>query len=169
MSKHIVHGYIILVVAMITTKVWADDFRAIYAKVQAELSLFKTLEAQVNHLIEVKNHTDDPEKARPIVDQLVSTHKQMVEANEKLQKDLVRLRYQYPDQGEAFVRKYPRVEIQSLEDMEKAQGLRAELDRAKIRTRQVFGTTPPEEPRAPASETAKKVPDDAYIPPALIK
>lgn len=143
----------------------ADDFRAVYAKVQSKLTQIGALEQQIHHLIEAKKHAPTQEQAKIYVDEMITAHGQMKTVFDEYQKELTRLRYQFPDQGEHFQRRYPRLTFQSLEEMELKHGLNADLDRIKYKMRQVYGvaTNADKSKRKPASNF------DWYEPPALIK
>ena len=144
----------------------AEDYRAVYARVQSKLSQINSLETEINHLIDAKNHAATPDKQKMYVDEMIQVHGQMRKTFEEYDKELTRLRYQYPDQGEDFQRKYPRIELKSLDDMERKYGLNGELDRLKIKRRQIYGIPMATQSRKPASKPPKY---EWYEPPALLK
>jgi hypothetical protein len=146
-----------------------DDYRSAFARVQSKLAQINALEDQINHLIEAKAHAHASDQAKMYVDEMVSAHKQLQEVYKTYHQELTKLRYQFPDQGEQFLRQYPRLELKSLTEMEQSHSLNAQLSRLHAKLRTVFLTAPApsSDMRTPASQKQPKY--DWYQPPALIK
>lgn len=161
MNKWLIFFTILMHVAI----AMAEDYRSVFAKVQSKIAQIHSLEAQVNHLIEAKNHSTSSEQAKLYVDEMIRTYDQLKVVHEDYSKEMIRLKYQYPDQGETFQRRYPRLELRTLDEMEVKYGLNGELDRVLVKMRQVYG---PISSRSPAS-TRPDSKYEWYMPPALVK
>jgi hypothetical protein len=145
----------------------AEDYRNAYARVQSKLSQIHAMEDQINHLIDAKAHAHSAEQARNYTDEMASTHRQLQEIYKTYHQELTKLRYQFPDKGEDFQRKYPRLELKTLEEMERAYTLNSQLTRLQSKVRTIYlNPEKKDDGRGPASSKQRY---EWYEPPALIK
>jgi hypothetical protein len=116
-----------------------------WVEVEAKIS---TLEGSVRgkkfnieRLLEEKEHlkANDP-RMKQVVDELTKEHKEMRKASEDLEKQQTILRYRFPERGADPKRKYEKVEIKSLKEMETNIGLDGRLQRAFKRAQHQYGS-----------------------------
>lgn len=110
-------------------------------------------EEEIKKLIEHKQHTDNPEELREIVNQIASKHKELEEVSRDYEKERLHVRFQHPDRAETGERKYERFTLKSVKEIENEMGMDGRLDRIKSRVLSTFPV--PEVPKKQAAEAPK--------------
>lgn len=103
-----------------------------------QLAQIRALEKGIQDLIESKRKTTDPARLAIIANDLVARHKELTEAIRSYDKEALHVRFKHPDRSDAGDRKYVRVRIRSLEEMENEFGLDGRLNRVKARVQRIF-------------------------------
>jgi hypothetical protein len=104
-------------------------------------------------LLEEKNHLPESSpKIKEIIDEVAKEHKELRATVENLEKEKTILRYRYPERSADPKRKYEKVEVKSIQDMEANMGIDGRLQRTLNRTRQQYGA----EPAKPAKDSHPK-------------
>lgn len=101
------------------------------SKISEYSSKIKSKEESIKKLIEKKQALpEDSAEAKPVMDEMVKEHKELQELIEEYERNKNALQYRYPERGAQAHRKYDKKKKQSLEDMEKAYGVDASLNRS---------------------------------------
>jgi hypothetical protein len=119
------------------------------------------LERELSDLLEQKKAAGGSVAKKELLDQLVIKHKQLEDVARDRETELAHMRFQHPEKGDMSKREYLRYEVQSLEEMESAQGLQGRLDRIKKMIEAKYQVSPskgPERekrgaPRGPAADS----------------
>ncbi len=127
------------------------------SRISALEAKVKTKENNITKLIEEKNHLDTKSpKMREVIEEISKEHKEMRKAAEDLEKEKTILRYRYPERSANPKRKYEKVEVKSVQEMEANMGLDGRLQRTLNRTRQQYGADPAKKEKAAHPEPAEK-------------
>jgi hypothetical protein len=99
----------------------------------------KAKNSNIQHLIEEKNHIDNNSPAlQSTVKEIVKEHREMRELVEQYDKNVAMLKYRFPERNAKAGRTYDRIEVKSVEDMEKAIGVDGKLNRNLRKMRSQF-------------------------------
>ncbi len=103
----------------------------IESKISEFSSKVNSKEDAIKKLLEKKQGlpADSPE-AKPLVEELVTEHKELQRLIEEYNKNKNILQYRFPERGAKANRKYDKKKVQSLDEMEKAYGIDASLNRS---------------------------------------
>ena len=115
-------------------------------------SKVKSKESNITKLLEEKDHlpANSPE-IKTLLNSIVKEHAEMRTLAEEYQRNLSILKYRFPERNAKAERKYERIEVKSIEEMEQAVGVDGKLNRNLKRMRAQFP------PPAPLATTAKPV------------
>lgn len=129
-------------------------------KVQELNSKIKSKQNNINTLIEEKNHlANNSSELKNHIKQIVKEHKELQKLVDDYEKNKNILKYRFPERNAKDNRKYDRIVVQSIEEMEQALGVDGKLNRNLKRMRTHFKT------KASASpEEAKKTVSGSTIP-----
>lgn len=117
----------------------------------------KTKENNITHLIEEKNHLDAKSpKMKEVIEEISKEHRELRTTAEEIEKQKTILRYRYPERSANPQRKYEKVEVKSIQNMEKNMGLEGRLQRSLKRTRQQYGSEPEKKDKSAHPEPTEK-------------
>lgn len=103
----------------------------------------KSKENNIVKLLQEKKATDvKSPRMKEIIKELASEHREMRQGAEELSKQRTILKYRYPERGADPNRKYKKVEVRSLQEMEEAIGVDGRLSKTLQRVRQQYQHTP---------------------------
>lgn len=123
----------------------------------------KAKNSNIQHLIEEKNHIDNNSPAlQSTVKEIVKEHREMRELVEEYDKNVAMLKYRFPERNAKAGRTYDRIEVKSVEDMEKAVGVDGKLNRNLRKMRSQFKS---EEKSTVAHEEHKPAPASKKVEP----
>lgn len=101
------------------------------SKIGESSSKIKSKEEAIKKLIEKKQTLpENSAETKPLIEELVREHKELQKLIEDYERNKNVLQYRYPERGAQAQRKYDKKKKQSLEDMEKAYGVDASLNRS---------------------------------------
>ena len=116
-----------------------NEASELQAKVQALQAKVKSKEEAIHKLIEDKEETNDPEKVKEIITQMVAEHKEMTSLAHEYEQQRSLLRYRYPEKSSKGGRTYERLEVKPLEQMESQMSIEAKLKRNLKTVHSQFG------------------------------
>lgn len=116
-------------------------------KIQELYSKIKSKESAVLHLLEEKDHlADNSPQLKHTVREIVKEHKELRRLVEDYQKNISILKYRFPERNAKQTRTYDRVEVKTIDEMEKALGIDGKLSRNMKKMRSQY--KPEEKPVA---------------------
>jgi hypothetical protein len=114
---------------------WMDtEFRVqdLYARI-------KSKQATISKMLEEKNQLkNDSAELKTLISAIVKEHKDLRQMTEDYRKHLSILQYRFPERNAKADRKYDRIEIKSIEEMELAVGIDGKLNRNLSRMRSQY-------------------------------
>lgn len=154
----------------------AEEKKAVpeWVELQSRLSVLKAKvagkEKAVSDLLAAKNAEKDPAKSVQIFNDLKREHSELGKAAEEYEQVRNVLRYRYPEKGMKEDRAYERVEVKSLEDLEKQAGLEGNLKRTIVQVRRQYADPSKKTSEEAAAELKPKKKDrgQSVIAPAVI-
>lgn len=118
----------------------------------------KSKENNIVKLLQEKKATDvKSPRMKEIIKELASEHREMRQGAEELSKQRTILKYRYPERGADPNRKYKKVEVKSLQEMEEAIGVDGRLSKTLQRVRQQYQHAPPAQKAAKPAPTVEPV------------
>ena len=137
-----------------------------WVELQSRLSVLKAKvsgkEKEVSELLAAKQAEKDPAKSVQIFNDLKRSHSEMTKAAEEYEQVRNVLRYRYPEKGMKDDRSYERVEVKSLEDLEKQAGLEGNLKRTIVQVRRQYADPTKKPSVEAASELKPKKKDQGH-------
>jgi len=123
----------------------------------------KAYTREIQDLIKKKKKTKIRSEKLSIIDQMIQAHTDLRKEAEGYNEMRNRIKYRFPNKGEVAERHYSSVRVQSLEQMEKEEGLDAHLTQLKLKIDQKYKVVVENETkdlsrtesRSPASEESK--------------
>jgi Tfp pilus assembly protein PilV len=109
------------------------------SRVQDLQARIKSKRATIEQMLEEKNHLKNgsPE-LKALIENVVREHKEMRQMSEDYRKNLSLLQYRFPERNAKADRKYDRLEVKSLDEMEQAVGIDAKINRNLGRMRSQY-------------------------------
>lgn len=115
-----------------------DEWIELQGKIGSLLTRIKLREASIKKLIEDKNKTKDSTKLDELSRLLVIEHNDLVEAVREYEQQRATLVYRFPEKGLHKERKYKRIEVKSLNEMEKKLSLEQQIKKTMVKVRKHF-------------------------------
>ncbi len=128
-----------------------DSFSVVQARVQALEAKVHSGQEEIEKLIEEKQHTTDPKQVSEIVKQMMGIHKELQKNVKEYDQQRALLKYRYPEKGLTEKREYERIDVKSIDDMEKQMSLTTSVNHTLKRVRSQYET--PEEAKARMEKT----------------
>jgi hypothetical protein len=126
-------------------------------QIQELYSKIKMKESTILHLLEEKDHMpDNSPLLHQAVKEIVQEHRELRHLVEEYDKKVSILKYRFPERNSKQLRTYDRVEVKSIDDMEKALGIDGKLSRNMKRMRNTY--EPESKPVAQEPVAAKPEP-----------
>jgi hypothetical protein len=116
---------------------WSD----LLNKVAATKAKIVQKEDVIKKLVLEKSHASS-EHSQYYIKQLIEEHKLLNELKAHYEKQRSLFKYRYPEKFRQEGRKYDRMKVQTLEEMETQMGIDGQLDRSLKRVRSKFGEDP---------------------------
>lgn len=140
------------------------SYNEVLAKVSALEAKVHSAEAEIEKLIEEKQHTKDPKRAQEIITQMVTLHHEMKKNVKEYDQQRSLLKYRYPEKSGAEKREYERLEVKSLDEMEDAMSLSSSVNKTLKKVRRQY--VAPDESTAGKKEarSGKKKNGEAVTP-----
>lgn len=116
---------------------WAETeakLAELSAKVANKKSVIEQLIAEKNHL------APNSPQLKEVVQQIVKEHKSLKQLIEDYEKNRNILKYRFPERGNLEERKYQKLELKSVEELEKAIGVDGKLNRNMAKIKKVYKT-----------------------------
>lgn len=129
----------------------------------------------VRDLIKEKEHAKDPRRSHEIVTNMTNEHRELREATEEYDRQLNLLRYRFPEKGLKEQQRYKRVDVKSLDELEKQVGMEARLKQVTGKVQRQYGDPAADGTAASVpAKPEKKEPADAdsesiVLPPVMSK
>ncbi len=102
----------------------------IESKIQELSGKIKSKQTNISHLFEEKNHLSNKSpQVKEIIQEIVKEHNEMRTLIEQYDKQINMLKYRFPERNAKSARKYDRIEIKSVDEMEQAIGVDSKLSR----------------------------------------
>jgi chromosome segregation ATPase len=122
---------------------------AIEAKIQELSAKIESKKESINKLLEEKEKLKDgSSELKEKIQQLVSEHKALEKMADDYASQINLLKYRYPERHAKRDRKYDRVEVKSIDEMEQALGVDGKLNRNMARMRNTYDVQPPKKEKA---------------------
>jgi hypothetical protein len=115
---------------------------------------------EVNALIKEKEEVRDDQKAVEVVNQLKRQHKELRAVSQEYEEVRAQLNYRFPEKGLTEARKYERIEIKSIDDMEKELSLESKVKNTLVLVRKQYPGNAPSQAREIASEPPAPAPEN---------
>lgn len=130
---------------------------AIEAKIQELAAKIESKKESINKMLEEKEKLKDnsPELKDKIKD-IISEHKALEKMADDYSSQINLLKYRYPERHAKRDRKYDRIDIKSVEDMEQALGIDGKLNRNMVRMRTTYDVPAPVKEKPATSSTPQK-------------
>jgi hypothetical protein len=113
-----------------------ESYWAVLLRVNTLLVRIQTGEQEMKKLISQKHETKDPKKVTEIVQQMIKLHREIEENVREYTLKKASLSYSYPEKGVHKQRKYERLDVMSIEEMEGqfnlTTGIKKAMDKARI-------------------------------------
>lgn len=113
-----------------------EAYSAVLLRVNTLFAKVRAGEEEIKRLIIEKQETKDPKRVTEIVQQMIKVHKELEENAKEYTQQKALLNYSYPEKGMHEKRKYERVEVRSIEEMEGqfnlTTGIKRTMDKARI-------------------------------------
>ena len=155
---------LVLVLLLASSFVWGSDPPE-WIEVQGRLQSLKarliTKETSVKELIRASQVSGKKET----FDQLKQEYAELRTMADEYEKLRHQLRFRYPEKGLATDRRYQRIEVKSLNEMETQVGMESKLQSNLEKVRRQFQTNTPgsPEPRSPASAPKESSPSEEAV------
>jgi hypothetical protein len=108
-------------------------------RVQDLYARIKSKKATIGKMLEEKNQLkNESTELKALISAIVKEHKDLRQMTEEYRKNLSILQYRFPERNAKVDRKYDRIEIKSIEEMELAVGIDGKLNRNLSRMRSQF-------------------------------
>ena len=132
---------------------WVD----VENKIQELSAKVKSKESNIEKLLEEKNHLDnDSPELKTAMKEVLKEHAEMRKLAEEYDRNVSLLKYRFPERNAKAGRKYDRIEVKSVDEIEQAMSVDGKLNRNMKRMRSQFK---PDTTTATNAETnAKKAP-----------
>lgn len=125
----------------------------IEAKIQELAAKVKSKNENIEKMIEEKNHfPEHSSELKNLIKEIVKEHVEMEKLSQEYDKQVSILKYRFPERNAKKDRKYEKLQIKSVEEIEKAVGIDAKLMKAMRRARSQYRKDKNESPEK-ASET----------------
>lgn len=125
----------------------------IEAKIQELAAKVKSKNENIEKMIEEKNHfSEHSSELKSLIKEIVKEHADMEKLSQEYDKQVSILKYRFPERNAKKDRKYEKLQIKSVEEIEKAVGVDAKLMKAMRRARSQYRKNKNESPEK-ASET----------------
>ncbi|MEZ0392251.1 MAG: hypothetical protein ACAH59_08555 [Pseudobdellovibrionaceae bacterium] len=122
-------------------------------KIQELYSKINSKKSNITKLLEDKNKlSNNTAELKNTVKEIVKEHKELRALAEDYQKNIAILRYRFPERNADKDRKYQRVEIKSIDEMEQAMSVDGKLNRNLKRMRSQYKMEEKEKTAALATE-----------------
>jgi len=119
----------------------AAPWVAIEGKIQEYAARIKSKQEGILELIEEKNHLPSSSpQVREVLRQMTTEHNELKGLVDEYQKNVNLLRYRFPERNTKTKRKYDRIEVRSLDEMEQAIGVDGKLNRNLKKMRSQYGS-----------------------------
>lgn len=95
----------------------------------------------IGQLVVQKKQAASSDEAKRIVDTMVSEHKEMVKMTQEYEKLRTILNYRYPERARQGTKKYSRIQVKQLSEIEEEYGVEGKLNKNIKKMRQQYGQT----------------------------
>lgn len=132
---------------------------AIEAKIQELAAKIESKKESINKMLEEKEKLkDNSPELKDKIKEIISEHKALEKMADDYSSQINLLKYRYPERHAKRDRKYDRVDVKSVEDMEQALGVDGRLNRNMSRMRTAYDIQPP------TKEKIKSTPQEKASP-----
>lgn len=108
-------------------------------RIQTLQSKIQIKEENIKHLLEEKEHlAPNSPKLKGVLKELVSNHKELRQFAEEYDKQVTILKYRFPERNSNKERKYERIEVGPIEDLEKSLGIEGKMDKSLKKMRSQY-------------------------------
>lgn len=129
-----------------------ESYAVVQARVQALEAKVHSAEAEIQKLITDKQQTNDVAKQSEIIRTMLASHHNLKNLLKEYDQQRSLLKYRYPEKMGTDKREYERIELRSIEDMEKQVTLGSSLKKTLKKVKSQYGVI--EQP--PLEATPKK-------------
>lgn len=130
-----------------------DSFSVVQARVQALEAKVRSGQEELEKLIVEKQHTTDSKQVSEIVKQMMGIHKELQKNVKEYDQQRALLKYRYPEKGLTEKREYERIDVKSIEDMERQMSLTTSVNHTLKKVRSQYETA--EEAKARLEKTSE--------------
>lgn len=143
-----------------------ESFAVVQARVQGLEAKIRSAETEIQKLIQEKQASKNPERTSEIIREMLTVHKELEKNLKEYDQQRSLLKYRYPEKSATTLREYERIDLHSIEDMEKQMSLGASVNRTLKKVRSQYGTP---EPAPQPSVKPGKVPAPGLVDPVILK
>lgn len=151
-----------------------NEFMEVQSQVAALQAKVKAQSDMVTNLMQHKAHETNPAKLAEINQELAHAYKELTETNKQYEQKRALFLYRFPEKGlKSADRKYQRIEVKSLQDMEKQVTLDAKIKTSLEKAKKKYHYQKKTEMNSENKETTEqdgteqsveKKPDEKQIP-----
>jgi hypothetical protein len=132
---------------------------AIEAKIQELAAKIESKKESINKMLEEKEKLkDNSSELKDKIKDIIAEHKALEKMADEYSSQINLLKYRYPERHAKRDRKYDRVDVKSIEDMEQALGIDGKLNRNMSRMRTAYDAQPPTKDKIKSTPQEKAAP-----------
>ena len=109
----------------------ADEWAVHESRFSVNRGKILNLRKEIEEAFEKKKHAHSSEEIQHLMAEASKKHVELEKAEAEQEAEIRHVMYKHPERGEEVKRKYSRAGVESLEQMEKASGPSAQLDRMR--------------------------------------
>lgn len=118
-----------------------DSYAVVHARVMGLEAKVRSAEEEIRKLIKEKQQTTDEKKLNEIIKQMLTLHHEMEKNAKDYDQQRALLNYRYPEKDLSENRKYERIEIKSIEEMEGQMSLTGSIKKTMGKMRSVYSSS----------------------------
>ena len=133
-----------------------DSFGTVLSRVLAIEAKVRSSEDELKKLIQEKQRTKDQKKVSEIIKQMIAIHRDLQRDVKEYERERALLNYRYPEKGQSEKRRYERIEVKSLEEMEGQMSLSSSVKKTMEKVRSQYGISEKKQPSSPGGDKHDK-------------
>lgn len=149
-------------------KIKPPEWIVLESELQSLTTQIRQKQGNLNRLIQEKRSTEDRQKLAEIIRELNSEQRSLKSIVETYDQQRTLLRYRYPERRATVQRKYEKIEVKAIEDLESQTVLDRRLQSARQKVERTFGLVNSEDSAGTLTEQKKGEQGDASRAPASV-
>lgn len=121
----------VFVLTFFSTFAWARGWGQHEVNLKAYAGKIRGVEEEIQGLIQQKNQNRNPDVREELLKEIVKKNQERLKLYKEYKKEQEHIRFEHPAKGDKSERKYRRVKLKSLDDLEDELGVDGQLSRIK--------------------------------------